>query len=67
MTKDSLQNRIEFLVKVARHKRYKPEDFPLGSNTRAVLEAIQQRDAEHFDRVVNGALSAPTIPGDKNA
>lgn len=59
MTKDSLQNRIEFLMKIARAKRYKPEDFPEGSNTRAVLEAIQQRDAEHFDRVANGHTMTP--------
>lgn len=59
MTKDSLQNRIEFLVKIARNKHYKPEDFPIGSNTRAVLEAIQQRDAEHFERIANGHTMSP--------
>jgi hypothetical protein len=59
VTRDDMQRRIEFLMKIARNKRYRPEDFPEGSNTRAVLTAMQERDAANFERVVNGRLASP--------
>lgn len=46
----SFEEACEKLAQRAAHHGYKPEDWPEGSTTRALLVALQAQDAARFQR-----------------